>query len=286
MSIAELEQIIRDFLKKPAKTIGLVIIFIVIVIGGFWANGYFSKKGEQAAQTEKKYENPKSNGSLPSADEITALGRRALWSNEYWGSREAYSQLLDWKNSIKDPKTSKLLSAEIKRVEDDYRSDIMRSHIDRGQVIWVPHVDGKYGFVKSEGFEAGNVLAHLSPNRRVDERARAACILRNIKTSPDKDSVNKEDLYEALIRHMDDQEPSLTVSKMAFETYKDLTGFSSDGVFDFAGAIKDWEKRKDEILKINFQGIELSPSSGATRRALHGEAHIKLQKKSPDGYMV
>lgn len=25
-----------------------------------------------------------------------------------------------------------------------------------------------------------------------------------------------------------------------------------DGVFDFDGAIKDWEKRKDEILKINF----------------------------------
>lgn len=252
MSIAELERIIRDLFKKPLKTIGLVVIFIIIGICVFWANGYFSKKGEQAAQVEKKYEEPKNAEFLPSADEITALGRRALWGNEYLGSREAYSQLLDWKNSIKDPKTGKLLSTEIKRVEDDYRTDIMRGNIDTWPLICIPHVDCKDGFVKSEGFLAGNVLAHLGPNRRVDERARAACILRSIKTSPDKDSIDKRELYEKLINHMGEQESSLCVSKMAFETYKDLTGFSSDGVFDFAGAVKDWEKRKDEILEINF----------------------------------
>lgn len=54
MSIVELEQIISDLFKKPAKTVGLVVIFIIIVVGGFWASGYFGKKGEQAAQTEKK----------------------------------------------------------------------------------------------------------------------------------------------------------------------------------------------------------------------------------------
>lgn len=215
-----------------------------------------TQAGRDYIESQQVYVNPQAGSSLPSADQITALGKRALWSNEYFGSREAYSQLLDWRNSIKDSMTSKLLSAEIKRVEDDYRTDIMRLHIDRWRLIWVPHVDGKDGFVKSEGFLAGNVLAHLSPNRRVDERARAACILRNIKTSPDKDTIDKKELYEKLISHMGDRETSLTVSKMAFETYKDLTEFSSDGVFDFEGAAKDWEKRKDEILKINFLSQE------------------------------
>jgi len=252
MSFEELKKIISDFSKKPAKTIRRVVILIIVTICVFWANGYFGKMGEQAANSPKDYEKPKNDGSLPSADQITALGKRALWGNEYLGSREAYSQLLDWQNSIKDPMTSKLLSAEIKRIEDDYRTDIMRLHIDVGRQISIPHVDGKDGFVKSEGFLAGNVLAHLSPNRRADERARAACILRNIKTSPDKDSIDKKELYERLISHMGEQESSLCVSKMALETYKDLTGFSPDGVFDFEGAVKDWKKRKDEILKINF----------------------------------
>jgi len=244
ISIAELKEIKKNLAKKPVATVLLILILIVLTILGFWANGYFGKKGEQAAQTK--------SDSLPSADEISDLGERALWSNKYLGNREAYSQLLDWKNSIKDPKTIKLLSAEIRRVQDDYRTDIMRLHIDGWPLIWIPHVGGKDGFVKSEGFLAWNVLAHLSPERRVDERARAACILRNIKTSPDKGSIDKKEFYKKLVTHMGEQEPSLCVSKMALETYKDLTGFSLNGVFDFEGAIKDWEKRKDEILEISF----------------------------------
>lgn len=244
---------VLEWARKSKFLSALIISGVVVIsVGGVFSNldniitfcrKYFVEESTQEKGNEH---------AVPSAEDITALGKRALWSNEYLGSREAYSQLLDWKDSSKDPMTIKLLSAEIKRVEDDYRTDIMRLHIDRWLLIWVPHVNGKEGFVKSEGFLAGNVLAHLSPNRRADERARAACILRNIKTSSDKDSIDKNEFYEKLIRHMGDQETSLTVSKMALETYKDLTGFSSNGVFDFEGALKDWEERKDEILKINF----------------------------------
>ena len=203
---------------------------------------------------QKIYMDSKNKSDLPSADEITSFGRRALWSNEYLGSREAYYQLLNWKNAIMDPKTSQLISAEIKRVEDDYRTDIMRGNIDTWSVICKSHAipSCSKGMENSEGFLAGNVITHLDPHRRMDERARAACILRNIKTAPDKDSVNKEDFYKKLVGLMGEKENSLCVSKMALETYKDLTGFSSDGVFDFESAIKDWEKRKDEILKADF----------------------------------
>lgn len=254
MSIKEIEQIIKDFFKKPVKTIWLVIIFIVLAICGFWANGYFGKIGEQAAQTEEKYENLQSGEPLPSADEITAEGRRAApWHNEYGGVRRSYQRLLHWRDAINDPIRKDWIITEIERVEKSYPVDVMRLNIDRWGYICVQHADCKKDYEPPTGFSAQNAISHLGFNRDLwQERARAACILRNIKTSPDKDSIDKKKLYEALIRHMNDQEPSLTVSKMALETYKDLTGFVSDGVFDFAGAIKDWEKRKEEILKINF----------------------------------
>lgn len=145
-----------------------------------------------------------------------------------------------------------MLSDEIRRVEDDYRTDIMRGNIDGWPLICKPHVGCRDGFENSTGFSAGNVLSHLSPERRMDERARAACLLRNIKTAPDKDSIDKRVLFGRLISFMGAKEASLCVSKMALATYADLTGFSPKGVFDFEGAEKDWKNRKDEILKINF----------------------------------
>ena len=56
MSITELKEIIRNLFKKPTETILLVLFLIVLIICGFWANGYFSKKGEQAANFQKEYE--------------------------------------------------------------------------------------------------------------------------------------------------------------------------------------------------------------------------------------
>jgi len=245
---------------RANKLLAPFIFFGIFVIGcgTFTSNldniiSFYEKYfGKKSVQRESGGVLSTSGDSLPLADQITALGKRALWSNEYLGSREAYSQLLDWKNSIKDRMTGRLVSAEIKRVEDDYRTDIMRGHIDWWPLICVPHVNCSQGFVKPVGYQAGNVLAHFGQNRRVDERARAACILRNIGMSPDKESLDKNELFEKLISHMGSQEESLCVSKMALETYKDLTGFSSDGVFDFEGAVKDWETRKEEILNIAF----------------------------------
>ena len=53
---------------------------------------------------------------------------------------------------------------------------------------------------------------------------------------------------------MGEDERSLCVSKMAFETYKDLTDFSSNKVFGFEEAIKHWNnpENKEKILKINL----------------------------------
>jgi hypothetical protein len=257
---------------RPAITASLITGFCVILAAliGIWGRGFqFGsakqflevknspgsrnlQAGRDYIESQQIYVSQQIGLSLPSADQITALGRRALWTSEYLGSRGAYLQLLDWRNSINDQAIHKLLSDEIKRVEDDYRVDIMRGNIDGWSLICKPHVDCRDGFENPTGFSARNVIGHLDPQRRMDERARAACILRNIKTAPDKNSVDKKVLYESLIRLMGPDESSLCVSKMALETYNDLTGFSSKGIFDFDGVAKDWEERKDEILKKSF----------------------------------
>lgn len=197
---------------------------------------------------------PQKDNSLPSSDEITAEGRRAApWHNEYGGVRRSYQRLLHWRDTINDPVRKDWIITEIEKVEKSYPVDVMRLSIDQWGYICVQHVDCEKGYEPPTGFSAQNAISHLGFNRDLwQERARAACILRNIKTASDKDSVDKEDFYEKLISLMGEKESSLCVSKMALETYKDLTGFSSDGVFDFAGAVKHWGERKDEILKINF----------------------------------
>ncbi len=189
---------------------------------------------------------------LPSPEDIKNAGDRAAGCfNEYGGDRASYSRLLKWKDTIKDPYLKELISTEIGRVEKAYPVDILRSHIDRWRYIWKPHVNGTKGFEDSTNFEANSMIAHLTRDTW-QERARAACILRNIKTASDKGSVDKRYFYEKLVGLMGEKEKSLCVSKMAFETYKDLTGFRSEGTFDFEGAIKDWQRRQEEILKIDF----------------------------------
>ncbi len=262
MSIVELKQILSSLFRKPKETVPIVILLIIIVFCGFWANGYFGKKGEQAAQIEQEIpaastERPpsKDDNSSPSADEIKITGGMAApWYNEYGGYRPAYQRLLQWRDTIHNSIRKDWINAEIERVEKSYPVDVMRINMDNPNIwgyICVPHVGCSQGYEKSIGFSAGNVISHLTRDLWM-ERARAACILRNIKTAPDKDSVNKEDFYKKIINLMSKKENSLSVSKMALETYGDLTGFRPNGVFDFEGAVKDWEKRKDEILKINF----------------------------------
>lgn len=236
----------------------LIILGIVIIsVGGVFSNldniiTFYRKYFIEESTQEKRNEH-----ALPSAEDIAALGRRAApWHNEYGGNKRSYRKLLYWRDKINDSIRRDLIVTEIERVEKSYPIDVMRINIDNQNVwgyICKPHVNCTQGYVKPTGFPANTVISHLGSNRDLwRERARAACILRNIKTSPDKDSVDKEDFYQRLVTLMDDKEPSLCVSKMALETYKDLTGFSTEKVFDFEGAKRHWEKNMDDILKINF----------------------------------
>lgn len=250
MNYEDAKKIFNDFRKSRRKTIIILIITLFLICLIAYLNGCFGEIGRQAAKLGKS--STLGEYSLPSREDIKNTGdRAAVWHNEYGGDRTSYSRLLKWKDTIKDPYLNELVSTEIGRVEKAYPVDILRLYIDRFSFIWKPHVNGAKGFEGSTNFEAQGVIAHLTRDMW-QERARATRILRNIKTAPDKDSVDKKIFYEKLVGLMGEKEKSLCVSKMAFETYKDLTGFRSEGTFDFEGAIKDWQQRREEILKIDF----------------------------------
>ncbi len=186
---------------------------------------------------------------------IKQLGDMAMWHNVYGGDRRSYSKLLDWKHASKDSLMTQWLNTEIDRIKDSYRLNIIVGHVENWNVICKPHAipPCSNGFENVHGFSAQNVLDHISQDNRWDERARAVCLLRNIKTAKGKESISKEKLFEKLIKHMNlEIENSLCVAVLALNTYKELSGFNSKEVFDFEGAINDWEKRKEEILKKEF----------------------------------
>ncbi len=190
---------------------------------------------------------------------ISQLGDLASWNNKFGGLRQSYEELLSWHKREGNIKIKERIFTEIKRLEEIYDPRIMLPTIEQPvaicKFITEPNVSPcAWGMEPPIGYDAGNVLHHIT-EKIWTERARAACLLRNIKTSQHKDKINKEELFDKLTSLMkQENENSLFVSKIALYTYSQLTGFSSSGVFDFEGAINDWRnpERKKEILKIDF----------------------------------
>ncbi len=189
---------------------------------------------------------------LPAPEMIRQLGERAEWNNSYGGDRQSYLTLISWEQTINESQLKKLISSEIEKLKDQYRNSATSLIVEQLPAICVfitkPNVEPcSEGREPSRGFSAKNVLDHLDRNKYSywTERARAAYLLRHIDTSPNKDSVRIQDVYEWLIKVMkEENENSLLVSKMALDTYASLTNYELKQVFDFEGAIKDWEQKK------------------------------------------
>lgn len=230
------------------KILASVIIFSIIVIS---SGALFTNLDNIFTLCNKYFAKE-----IPSPEKIAYYRKRAEWLNDYGGDRRSYEILLSWKKKIKTPEVNELLLTEIERLESVYSLDIMiltiENHHSICKFITKPGINPcSEGFEPPIGYDAKNVFQHL--NRPLwTERARAACLLRNIDRSPNKDEVNKEELCDKLVKLMEkESENSLFVSKMAFETYKILTGFRTTGVFDFDKAIEDWKQRKSNLYSVS-----------------------------------
>lgn len=221
------------------------------------------------------YQRVNNSSFYPTLETIHQLGNLSLWTNA-GGNRQSYQTLLSWeKDKAIDSNLKAHITSEIKKIwENYYLYPIIRAiDNENGRWIewgWICKVKGDpkekvcaRGIEPPEGFDAANVLAHLyktNPETPWQEHARAACILRNIKTAYNKgdlkDSRGKEKFFGRLIALMSENERSLCVSKMAFETFRVLTEFTpeSNDPFAFQEAIDHWndpENRK-AILEKNI----------------------------------
>lgn len=249
----------ENFEKEKIYFLGFVVLlFTIIYCVSFM--GYDIQGVKQAQEAAEKSEKSaeKSEQAAKTAEnseqitratiEIANLSNRAKWNNG--GDFKSYKELVLLQEEIRNEGLKKFIIDEIKSIEISYDAKIIRPVADSLPFICqYSQPPCAKGFEPGEGFNAKNVYEHLS-YQLWPERARAASLLRNLKTSPNKDDVNMYDLYEKLVSLMKtENEKSLFVNKLAFETYKDLTGFHPklDGVFNFDAAIEDWEVRKKEF---------------------------------------
>jgi len=173
------------------------------------------------------------------------------WGDIYGGKRTSYSSLLIWENKIKDTEVKKAISSEIKNIKRIYRDNhgVMKYKVKNIKAICKRKTKPSplpcpEGFEPSTGYDAENVFKHLGGDLWT-ERARAACLLKDIETAQYEGKVDRVELYDTLVNLMkEENESSLCVSKMALDTYASLTGYEIKDVFDFEGAIKHRNEKK------------------------------------------
>lgn len=183
--------------------------------------------------------------------DISQLADRALWegTNEC-GDRSVYNELQRCYEEIKDFGLRAEYANQINRIKNDYKTSILgpRAKATRS-VCREGTMNGDRCVIEPEkGFSAKNVIDHLDQSKypRCTSRLRAAALLQNIDTSKGKKDMKKAIRLLVFILEND---PSLLVSKLALDRYSQFTGYSPLDVFDFDDALKDWDKRKIEILK-------------------------------------
>lgn len=217
--------------------------------------------GDHSPITKIKIENSvRGNSQFSQAiDKIEKLKELANPYND-GGSFKSYLNLLLMKDQKLDPEVHDVLLETIKKVESWYTPHPLQMNIHTIYPNYICRAGTSncgLGFEPQTGFDARNVISHLS-YQHWQERAKAAAMLMDIKNAKNKDltdKVEKEDLFEKLVARMDPEtEPSLYAAKMAFETYKNLANFNPAfvGVLEFNKAIEDWKNRKQDILEAAF----------------------------------
>ncbi|MFH1504442.1 MAG: hypothetical protein ABIH08_03520 [Candidatus Omnitrophota bacterium] len=191
---------------------------------------------------------------------VSQLVTQAKWQNA-GGDRSSYFALKSLPVSIVDKKFKNIVESQIRSLENSYESWIVNAFVEQLKFICkyltVSGPACSKGFIEKNDFRIHNLLDHLDPNKLWQERVKAAHFLRYCKTANDfnnyQKTAQKEKVYQELVNHMKmENESSLLVSKMAFETYKSLSGFKTTDVFGFDAAIEHWEKNKEEIINKNF----------------------------------
>jgi len=225
----------------------IVLLFTTIYcvsILRFNIQGFKQEKEEFEKKINKATES--SVNKVEKTAEILSLSARVNWQAN-GGDYNSYKTLLSLQNEIKNEDLNNFIIAKINAIKNIYDVDTIRKVADSLLYICQYSVPPcAKGIEPVEGFNAKNIYEHLTESYKLwPEHARAASLIRNRETSPNKNDVSLSDINKELVRLMKDENEKLLVRKLAFEAYKDLNPSSpkSEGIFDFNSVIKHFEEK-------------------------------------------
>lgn len=259
----------------------LIVGLILILVQQDW---YSKNHTEQSAEIKDSpgsritqvvgdltvYPSDKPNICPTTTIELAQLADRAFWEwTTNWGDRAVYENLLKCQGQTENLEFKNEIMRQIKKIKDNYKTSILGPRVDALPAVCQRHtmVEDRCKIEPVEGFSATNVIEHLDIEKYPEaiSRVRAVGILRNIKTSPDR---NGRDIMlkalETLVFIMQG-DPSLLVSKLALDRYSQFTSFHPADIFDFKAAIDDFENKKRQgqpILLPDYYFDEESTAKG------------------------
>lgn len=221
--------------------LGFIILLFTVIYAVSILDYDISDKGVRK-KLEEKIEKTESE-----VTEVSDIVAWTLGNLSRGGDRNSYERLLSLQERVKNPEMAERVSDEVRGTGVFYDSEKVRSSINNYRAICKLSVPPcAKGFEPIVGYDAKNVYDHLDYSHWF-EKARAASLLINLKTATRQEEINMQDLCGKLVKLMQvENEDNLFVAKMAFETYKALSGFRSQSSdpLDFKSAINDWSEGK------------------------------------------
>lgn len=228
------ESTLANTLKKLLFSHRLLQGLIITIVGGVIL--LFIQRGCFRVELSSESECP------TSSLKVAQLADRALWEGtQECGDRSVYVKLQMCFDQTRESELKSEYANQLKRIKNDYKTSILgpRARATRS-VCTIGSMKGDSCKIEPEkGFLASNVIDHLDQKKyqRCTSRLRAAALLQNIDTAK-----GERDMKKAieLIVFILEYDPSLLVSKIALDRYSQFTGYSTSDIFDFEGAIDNW----------------------------------------------
>jgi len=190
-------------------------------------------------QQAKLVKNEINASTVVSISQLTALATD--WQNN-GGDRASYTTAKFLAKDISDEQLKKIIGLQINKIKKIYSSWIVDAVVNRYPVLCKsadPKKPCSNGLMTKDDFSIGNTLAHLSPEKIWQERAKAAYFL----GFAEKAENYKKEICKKLITHIkEENEPSLLVAVLALKAYKQLTDFDNENILAFEEAIAHYKQ--------------------------------------------
>jgi len=182
---------------------------------------------------------------------VFQIGDRCIWYYmPHYGDYDSYLLLKAMKADPINKEMIKAINNQIERVEDRYRStDVMIAYASRLQAIIFMNKDGSGELADKDTIDVQYIFSHMKRHLPV-EQIKASYFMSSVTTERlEQSGKTWEDVFKILIWAINNDAWCLYGRKMALMSYCKLAETKFPGVFDFERATKDWQNRKQEILK-------------------------------------